>query len=308
MKNLYLKFLIGIFLPIICIQPVQAQPQCGEQGIVLQVLGSGGPEITDHRASTSYLIWRDGHARILIDMGPGSLLRYESSGAKLEDLDIVLLTHLHVDHSADLPALVKGSYFTRRDRDLPIYGPTGNALMPPTGAFLNSLFATPNGAFRYLDDYLGDQGEYRLIAQDVEADGDRLATVLDDERYRITVVPVHHGPIPALAWRIDVDGKHIVISGDMNGDKHTLEKLADQADLLVAHHAIPEGMMGGARELHMPPSIIGKIAAEAKVKQLILSHRMLRTIGREAESTGLIREHYQGQITYAEDGQCFRVE
>jgi ribonuclease BN (tRNA processing enzyme) len=253
-------------------------------------------------------VWQDGHARVLIDMGPGSMLRYEESGAHLEDLEVILLTHLHVDHSADLPALIKGSFFTNRDTDLPLYGPTGNRLMPTTTAFSKALFASPDGAFHYLDDYLLGTEAYRLLPHNVEADGVRPTTVLDDKRFRLTAIPVHHGPIPALAWRVDIGGKSIVVSGDMNGDKHTLVKLANHADLLVAHHAIPEGTTGVARNLHMPPSVIGSIADKAQVGQLVLSHRMLRTIGREAASTQAIRRHYHGPLIFADDGQCFPVK
>lgn len=128
---------------------VQAAPDCRGKGVWLQVLGSGGPELGDKRASSGYLIWRDGHARVLVDLGPGSLLNFERSGARVEDLDLVLLSHLHVDHSGDLPALVKAAYFTDRDRDLPVYGPTGNTLMPDTVAFVAALFAEPGGAFRF---------------------------------------------------------------------------------------------------------------------------------------------------------------
>ena len=44
---------------------------------------------------------------------------------------------------------------------------------------------------------------------------------------------------------------------------------------------MPEGASGVERKLHMPPSVIGQISAEAKVRQLVLSHRMLRTLGKE---------------------------
>ena len=109
MKSKLLKpFLLLLFLTVTV--TAQAKPICGKTGIWLQVLGSGGPEINDKRASSSYLVWQDGRARILVDMGSGSMLRYEESGARIEDLDVVLLTHLHVDHSADLPALIKASY------------------------------------------------------------------------------------------------------------------------------------------------------------------------------------------------------
>ena len=284
-----------------------AVQNCRGAGVWLQVLGSGGPEITDRRASSGYLVWQDGRARILVDMGSGSMLRYEQSGARVEDLDVILLTHLHVDHSADLPALIKASFFTDRARDLPIYGPTGNAVMPDTVAFVQSLFAEPAGAYRYLADFLTGDEAYRLLPHNVSAEGTAVQPVVEGQGFKIVAVPVHHGPIPALAWRIDIAGRSLAFSGDMNGDNHTLPKLASGVDVLVAHHAVPQDAEGVARNLHMPPSVIGEIAAEAKVKQLVLSHRMNRTLGREAESKREIRKRYAGPLAFAEDGQCFAV-
>ena len=77
----------------------------------LQVLGSGGPESGDKCASSGYVIWVDGKSRVLVDFGGGASLRFEEVGAKIEDLDVILLTHLHVDHTADLPALLKSSFY-----------------------------------------------------------------------------------------------------------------------------------------------------------------------------------------------------
>jgi len=162
------------------VQPAVAEPaSCKSVSLGLQVLGSGGPELDDHRASSGYLIWRNGKAQVLIDLGPGSLLRYEQSGARFEDLEVVLLTHLHVDHSGDLPALLKGSYFTSRTTELPIYGPTGNARYPATHDFVKGLFGSPGGAFAYLGDYLTGEESYRLIPHEVLADGKKPVTVLD---------------------------------------------------------------------------------------------------------------------------------
>jgi ribonuclease BN (tRNA processing enzyme) len=285
-----------------------AKPCCGTTGVCVQVLGSGGPEINDRRASSGYLVWQDGRARIMVDMGPGSMLRYEESGARIEDLEVVLLSHLHVDHSADLPALIKGSFFTDRTSDLPLYGPSGNALMPATTAFVQTLFADPDGAYHYLSGYLTGDEAYRLQPHDVSVSGNAVQRVVASKDFNITAVAVHHGPVPALAWRIDTGGRAIVFSGDMNGDNHTLPKLAAGADLLVAHHAIPQDAAGVARNLHMPPSVIGEIAAQAKVKQLVLSHRMVRTLGREQESTVEIRKYYTGPVEFAEDGLCFKVD
>lgn len=298
-----------LFAPVLALTGAAAvgDESCGRTGVAVQVLGSGGPESTDRRASSGYLLWQDGKPRVLIDLGPGSAWRLEQTGARLEDLDAILLTHLHVDHSGDLPALVKAAFFTERDRDLPVYGPTGNKLMPATTAFVRSLFAKPNGAFRYLAGYVNGDEAWRLRPHDVPATGNTVQRVLRTPAFTVSAIPVPHGALPAVAWRIDIAGVAAVFSGDTSGDGPALPTLAGNADVFVAHHAIPEGAGGAARKLHMPPSVIGKIAADAGVKQLVLSHRMTRALGREQESTAEIRRHYAGPLTFADDGQCFAV-
>jgi ribonuclease BN (tRNA processing enzyme) len=300
----WLRQMTGCLLLLAPLPGLAVADPCRSTGVQVQVLGSGGPELDDRRASAGYLVWQDGRARVLVDMGPGSLLQFEQGGARIEDIDVILLSHLHVDHSADLPALVKASFFSARDRDLPVFGPTGNRLMPATSVFLRALFDEPRGAFRYLASYLDGSEAYRIHAVDVPAEGRDVRPVWSRDGLQLAAVPVHHGPVPALAWRVDIGGRRLAFSGDMNGDWDTLAGLAEGADLLVAHHAIPEQARGVARNLHMPPSVIGRIAAQAGVKQLLLSHRMNRTLGREQESASHVREHYRGPLAFAEDGQC----
>jgi len=55
----------------------------------------------------------------------------------------------------------------------------------------------------------------------------------------------------------------------------------------------------------MPPSVIGNIAQAAKTKQLVLSHRMLRTLGKEDETLTSIRKTYAGAVSFADDLACF---
>lgn len=276
---------------------------CGQNGVWLQVLGSGGPELSDKRASTSYLIWHHGKAKLLVDIGSGSMLNLEKANANINDLDAVLLTHLHVDHSADLPALIKATFFTQRTNNLLIYGPSGNHLMPSTTDFIRTLFGH-NGAYRYLSSYLDGSESYTINTLDIPIEYKQAQTILESPDYQITAVPTHHGPIPAVAWKISIDDKTIVFSGDMNNDNLTLGQLAHNADLFIAHHAIPESATGAARNLHMPPSIIGQIAADANVKQLVLSHHMLRSLAQLNNSKVEIRKHYNGPMTFANDMQC----
>jgi ribonuclease BN (tRNA processing enzyme) len=221
----------------------------------------------------------------------------------------VLLTHLHVDHSADLPVLIKASYFGERDRELAVYGPSGNQLMPNLGDFLDGLFGQHSDVYRYLSDYLGQGGaaSYQLQAVEVDAGQRKSTQPAGLRRVQLTAVGVHHGPVPALAWRIEAAGASVAFSGDMNGDYRTLPSLARHADLLVAHHAVSESARGAARDLHMPPSLIGRIARQAQVKKLVLSHRMRRTLGHEQESLEYIRASYQGPVEFADDLDCYVV-
>jgi len=285
---------------------VAADNHCTTKGVQLQILGSGGPEVGDQRASSSYLVWLNGKARVLIDVGGGSSLNFGRSGAKMEDLDVILFSHFHVDHSADLPALIKSSLFDNRRRDLPVFGPSGNPWMPDTEDFLESLFGI-EGAFRYLSAFVDDGRRYgyRLQAHVLDVQNRKILKAFANKRVSTSAIAVHHGSVPALAWRIDVAGKSIVFSGDMNGDYHTLPLLAKNADLLVAHNAVPQSARGVIRKLHMPPSVIGEIAGQAQVKQLVISHRMKRTLGTETQTLANIRKHYHGPAVFADDLQCF---
>ena len=280
---------------------------CARQGVEIQVLGSGGPEMTDQRASSSYLVWRDARARVLVDIGGGAALRFGESGARMEDLDAFLFTHLHVDHTADLPALLKSSYFGERKRPLPVYGPAGNVAFPATTEFVADLFDPSHGAFRYLGDFLrGSDDGYQLRARDVRPAPGEIRKVFAADGIVISAASVAHGTVPALAWRVEVDTKAIVFSGDTNGEDPVLKRLAKNADVFVAHNAVPEGTTGAPRALHMPPSVIAQIASSAAVKQLVLSHRMLRTLGREDETRRVIAASYSGPLVFADDLDCFR--
>lgn len=295
---------ISFMLFFVCFANL-ANANCGGNGVWLQVLGSGGPELADKRASSSYLIWHNGKARLLVDIGSGSMLHLEQTDADINDLDAVLLTHLHVDHSGDLPALIKASFFTNRTQDLLIFGPDGNATMPSTIDFIQTLFGS-NGAYRYLSSYLDGTESYTIRPHDITLANKLEQTVINNAHYQVTAVPTHHGPIPAVAWQIKIANKKIVFSGDMNNDNQTLTHLANNADLLVAHHAIPESAKGIARKLHMPPSVIGQIASQAHVKYLVLSHHMLRTLDHINNSQAAIRQHYAGPMSFAEDMQCYQ--
>ena len=265
--------------------------------IEIEVLGSGGPEI-DGRASASYLLWIDGKARLLVDTGSGSMLRFEQSGAKLEDLEAIVLTHLHIDHAVDLPAYIKAGYFTPRNRPLPILGPIGNQYFPSTGEYVEILFGK-KGAYRYMSDVLTPQSDsFQIIPESIDA---TKVLVRHFKNFELKLINVNHGIVPALGLRVNIGNKSIVISGDTSNVNGQLEKLTKDADLFIAHHAIPEVHGTYANNLHMTPSIIADIANRSEVKKVLLTHRMQRTIGKEEETLKLMRNKYKGPIVFAEE-------
>jgi len=282
---------------------------CGARhpgGIALQILGSGGPIADDRRASSGYLVWVDGRARALVDVGGGVILNFAASGAAIEDLEVVVLSHLHVDHSVDLPALIKSAYFGERSRPLPVIGPDGNDLFPGLGDYLGALFGE-QGAYRYLGWALREgEGPFVIEPHEVAAAGEGERLELGE--LQLSAVGVPHGAVPALGVRIDVGGRSLAFAGDQRLDDARFIGAIAGVDLLVAHHAIPERSGGPVRTLHAPPSAIGAAAAKAKVGRLVLSHHMIRALRGLDEGIAAIRESYRGPLLLAEDLACVPIE
>src|SRR5208283_5168933 len=103
-SSTYSLYLLVIYMVSCTFLPSAQAQSCSSQGVAVQVLGSGGPELQDRRASSSYLVWENGRPRVLVDAGGGSALRFGQSGAQMSDLDVILFSHYHVDHSGDFSA------------------------------------------------------------------------------------------------------------------------------------------------------------------------------------------------------------
>ena len=95
---------------------------CTGNPVAVQVLGSGAPGFVKDRANTSYLLWVGSQAKILVDAGGGAYVRFGQAQAKFSDLSMILVSHLHPDHSSDLPGVLWSGRNTRNDM-LPIAGP-----------------------------------------------------------------------------------------------------------------------------------------------------------------------------------------
>jgi len=275
----------------------------------VEVLGSGGPLADDNRASSGYLVWIDGEARLLIDAGGGVFLRFGEAGATLTDLDGVLLSHFHADHVADLVAILKSGFFEGRTAPLPIVGPSGNEFFPGLNAFLSANFNAETGAYRYLAGYLGgESGLPRLVPVEIDARVEETTAVIESDRLKVVAIPVNHGDVPALAFAVTVDGETAVFAGDQSLFSTYFEEVLDGAGpaLLIAHHAISEAK-GQPRGLHRAPTSIGEMAARLKAKRLIFSHNMKRALAALPAGMAAIRKSYDGPVDVATDHACYTV-
>lgn len=106
-----------------------AQVRCSTEPLAVQVSGSGGPYAGGERASSGYLVWRAGRAVVMVDVGGGTFLRFGEAGAKLQDLSLLAISHLHPDHVSDLPALLWLSEQARQ-QSLKIAGPSSAGAFP----------------------------------------------------------------------------------------------------------------------------------------------------------------------------------
>lgn len=215
------------------------------------VLGSGGPVATTAgRASAGYLILVEGQPRILMDLGGGTFQRLAKTGYDLKDLDIILLSHLHVDHTSDLSSAIKTIYFhnlqainaanaanaanpgsatvpDQRTTAIRIFGPNSNVDgFPTTVEYVDGLYSA-SGVERYLRNFPTaiEAGTFDYAVTDVDSNDDAsTATTIElisetnssdaSKVLKVTAIGVDHGPVPSLAFRIDYNGQSIVYTGD----------------------------------------------------------------------------------------------
>ena len=303
MNRQHLMIRIAVISSLACFAftPSASAQSCQAKGVAVQILGSGGPRMSRDRASASYLVWVDGRSRILVDAGGGAFLRFGQADARIEDLSLIAISHLHPDHVSDLPALLWGDM--ARKAPLAISGPSGNDAVPGFPTFLSHLFDQKNGAFQVLAGTLGGssgRGVPLEVAMVDVAKGEASA-VLSQPDVSVTAIGIPHGNIPALAYRVRTESATIVFSTDQTGTNPRFVDFARGADVLVMHLAIAAG---ATSPLHAPPDVVGRVARDAKVGRLVLSH-----IGQFDLEPALaeVKKYYAGPLTVGADLQCTPV-
>jgi ribonuclease BN (tRNA processing enzyme) len=278
-----------------------------KSGIRIILLGTkGGPTVgTSGRSNASTLILIDGEAYV-VDCGYGVTRQLISAGA--QGVRYIFITHHHSDHDLEYGPLLYNAWASNRPVNIDGYGPTG--LKQMTRDF-----------FHYekfdIETRIKDEGLIDLRKNIRSHDFHREGLVLRNDSVTVTSCQVNHPPIAqSYAYRFDAKDRSVVISGDTA----YLPKLADfakGADILI-HEALylpavdaiaksspdPERLRQHLLASHTSTEDVGRIAEQAGVKTLVLSH-LVPGVSDTVITNGMwtegVRKHFGGKVIVGKD-------
>jgi len=242
----------------------------------LILLGTaGGPRPRKTRVPSSQVVLVNGAAYVF-DCGAGVVTQLARADVRLNTLRHVFITHQHSDHNAEYGPLLLTAWEAGLRTPVDTWG-------PPPLARMTELFLQMND----YDIRTRTEDEARVpLAPLIQAhELDRGDVILKQDGIVVSCALVDHPPVrPAFAYRLQSPDRSIVISGDTK-PCDALIRLAQKADVLVHEVLWPEAvdrMLANAYNAaalrksilshHTPAVEAGRVAAEAQVKALVLSH------------------------------------
>lgn len=239
----------------------------------ITLLGTGGALLDPDRGHTSVLVEEGGRSYVM-DMGTGATRSMIGAFVDPLSVEAVLLTHLHFDHTADLPVFFLGSWMSDRDTAPAVFGPAG------TREMIASMFE--GGVFdvdiRARASYPQRQRNIAVLRPQVTIYDAGL--VMEDDRVRITALKVDHIPddvCKCYAFKVESENRTVVFSGD-TAPVSGMADFARGADLLIHEATFPEEAIafraknGIGTYSHTSPTQLGAIARDAGVKLLVATH------------------------------------
>jgi len=243
----------------------------------LIILGSGTCAPSPHRAGPAACLKAD-EITILVDSAAGTLHQMAVAGIHYASIDLLLYTHFHVDHIGELAPYIFASRYAGdfiRPTPMEIWGPPG-------------LKAIHTGLTAIFGQWVEMEPE-KMQLREIEEN------CLKFQSITLQTTQVQHTP-QSLAYRLtDSQGKSIVFSGDTDYCPE-LVRLAQKADLFLCECANPEGQK---RQGHLMPSEAGRMAREAQVKRLVLTH--FYPICDRCDPIAPCAKEFDGEILLAED-------
>ncbi len=287
-------------------QAPSPKPQAPTSGTRLVLLGTaGGPTPKRKRSAPAQAIVV-GDRTYIVDCGDGVARQLALAGIPLPSIRGVFITHQHSDHNAGYGNLLMFAWIVGLTAPIDTYGP------PPLEK-MTRLYLEMNAYD--LEIRQKDEGRPPLApfirAHEISRDG----LILDDGHVKVTAALNEHPPVvPSFAFRFDTADRSIVISGDTNVSKNLI-RLAAGADVLVHEvmhvpsitETLERQKVASRLREHMFASHttvddVGRVAAAANVKTLVLSHFVPGDITLpDDEWTAGARTHFKGRVVVGAD-------
>lgn len=284
------------------------------QDFRVTLLGTGDPIPRTDRFGPATLV-QAGSQTLLFDVGRGAATRLVQMKVPLRSIDATFLTHFHHDHLIGLDDVWMTGWipppFGRRSEPMQIWGPTGTANLLSS---LEKAFEL-NTSIRIPDELLPPEG-IKLVAHEFSEDG----IVYEADGVVVKAFAVDHGDLikPAYGYRIDYDGRSVLISGDTRFDRNLIAA-AKGVDLIVHEVALASDELLASSEQfrrivahHTTPEEAGIVFAEVKPKLAVYTHFVILSAPTipEAPLSSLIlrtRTNYDGPLVLGEDLMSFDV-
>ena len=267
----------GAFLALAITEPwhVSAQPQLPATTRLILLGTGGGPRPRKNSFASSQVIVVNNVAYV-VDCGNGVAIQLARAGVPLPTLRHIFLTHQHSDHNADYGNLILLAWTSGLKTRVDAWGP------PPLRQ-MTRLFFEMNAYD--INTRIADEGKVPLSPLVHVHELTQGGIVMQDENVTVKCAIVEHPPVtPAFAYRFDARDRSIVISGDTKRSQ-ALIRLAEGADVLV-HEAlytpaldrlvarVPNAatLKKSILSHHTSVEDVGRVAQEAGVKTLVLSH------------------------------------
>ena len=219
----------------------------------LTVLGRSPARPNPGEACAGYLI-EGGGSRLLFDIGPGvvaQLLRRHHP----DELDAVIISHMHADHMLDLVTLRYVYPWRRLSADERL-----RVVLPPGSADQLLDLAKGVGGAKHFED------AFQLSEHDSTTPfrfGSLTVTPRETQHY-----------IPCWGFRVEADGRRLAYTAD-TAPCSGLTDLADDADLLLSEatlRSLDEDAQPPEPRGHLTPAEAGAVARDGGARRLVLTH------------------------------------
>ena len=284
-----------------------------DDALVVTLLGTGDPIPSATRNGPAILV-QAGGLKLMFDAGRGNTVRLRQVGLWPGQIDAVFITHFHSDHLNGLNDLLTLGYIgrpdVRRSRPLELIGPTGMKRIA------DALRASVDDdvRIRTADEKIAPSGA-DMNVQEFSGDG----PVFERNGVRVTAFAVDHGVFikPAFGYRIDYDGKSVLLSGDTRFDEILIAHGAN-LDLLVPETAVapdPLQKLDTVKAVlahHTTPEQAGEVFARTAPKLAAFSHiTLLQDAANppvsEAEIERRTRQKWNGALVVGADLMRFTI-